>query len=212
MKNKIASGTLNAFIGIGFLIFFISLGLYIAINCRIFYYADIPDLSAETGYSEDIIKENYDALIDYCSPFFKGDLNFPSLPASESGISHFAEVKVIFNVFFYIMLVSPVILTILIFAQHKRKDYSFIKWTPIIMCVAPIVVFALCAIDFESTFIMFHKIIFRNEDWYFKPDTDPIIMLLPESFFLKCALIMVTTVLIGCAIFVVCNIFRKKRR
>ena len=31
-----------------------------------------------------------------------------------------------------------------------------------------------------------HKILFNNDDWLFDYETDPIIYLLPEEFFLTC--------------------------
>ena len=77
--NKFITWPVNGAIGILFLIFFISLGLAVAIYFRPFYYMGMERISEETGYSVDVIKENYDALIDWCSPFAKGELDFPSL-------------------------------------------------------------------------------------------------------------------------------------
>jgi integral membrane protein (TIGR01906 family) len=67
------------------------------------------------------------------------------------------------------------------------------------MCVAPIIVGILCAIDFDKTFILFHQIAFSNNDWYFDPLTDPVILILPHSFFLQCAVILIISVLLGAA-------------
>ena len=171
-----------------------------ALYCRPLYYMNIEEISAETGFSEELIKENYDALIDYYNPFYNGELSFPSMPSSESGISHFEEVKVIFNVFFALFFIAPILLGVLIFIQNKRKVSSYLLTSPIIMCVAPIVVGILCAIDFDKTFLFFHQIVFSNTDWYFDPLTDPIILILPHSFFLQCAIILITSVLLGVVI------------
>ena len=43
----------------------------------------------EGGYSEEEIRENYDALIDYTMAWKDGDLVFPTLPMSEKGKIHF---------------------------------------------------------------------------------------------------------------------------
>lgn len=198
-KNNVITGTINAFIGILFLIFFISLGLMVALYCRPLYYMNIDDISTKTGFSNELIKENYDALIDYYNPFYNGELAFPTMPSSESGISHFEEVKVIFNVFFALFFIAPILLGILIFIQNKRKVSSYLLTSPIIMCVAPIVVGLLCAIDFDKTFILFHEIAFSNNDWYFDPLIDPVILILPHSFFLQCAVILIISVLLGVA-------------
>lgn len=199
-KRTLLTGIINAFIGIFFLIFFISVGLAIAIHCRPLYYMQMDELSASTGYGIDEIKINYDALIDYYNPFYDGELEFPTLPSSESGLFHFAEVKAIFNFFFALLFILPVLLAILIFIQHKRKVSSYLLTSPIIMCFAPFIVGILCAIDFDSIFTLFHRIVFNNESWYFDPTTDPIILLLPESFFLQCAIVLIISVLAGCGI------------
>ena len=200
MKNKLSIWLVNGAIGILFLIFFISVGLAIAIYVRPLYYIGMERISVETGYSAEIIKENYDALIDYCSPFFTGELDFPTLPESETGISHFVEVKVIFNLFFVLLFITPVFLAGLIYLQHRKKSTSWMLASPIIVCVLPVLIGLACAVDFNRVFVLFHEIVFRNDDWLFSPYEDPIILFLPERFFLQCALIIVGTVLLGCIV------------
>ena len=210
MKNKATLWLTNGMIGILFLIFFISLGLAIAIYVRPFYYMGMERISAETGFPLEMIKENYDALIDYCSPFFKGTLAFPTLPASESGISHFEEVKDIFNTFFALLFLSPVCLIELILLQRKRGSNSWMIASPVIMCVLPLLIGLACAIDFNRIFVLFHQIVFNNDDWLFSVYEDPIILFLPERFFLQCALIIVGTVLLGCAALLTLYFVHKK--
>ncbi len=209
--NKLTTWLVNSAIGILFLIFFISVGLVIAIYFRPFYYLGMERISAETGYSTEIIKENYDALIDYCSPFFTEELDFPSLPESESGISHFVEVKVIFNLFFALLFITPVFLAGLIYIQHKRGSFSWMIASPVIVCVLPLLIGLACAIDFNRIFVLFHQIVFNNDDWIFSPYEDPIILFLPERFFLQCALIIVGTVLLGCVILLMLYAGKRKK-
>ena len=199
-KRAIFSGLINFAIGILFLLFFISIGLCIAIYVRPLYYIHLEELSQTTGAPVEMIKENYDALIDWCSPFVRGELSFPSLPSSESGISHFVEVKVIFNLFFSMLFLCPIFLAGLIYLQHKRGNRSYLITSPIIVCVLPLIVAAACSIDFSKAFVIFHKIMFRNDDWIFSQYEDPIILFLPESFFMQCALVIVATVLLGCVV------------
>ena len=208
--KKLSTYLINFAIGVLALLFFISLGLAIAIYFRPFYYMGMERISAETGYSVDIIKENYDALIDYCSPFFQGSLQFPTLPSSASGISHFEEVKVIFNLFFVLLCTTPIFLFGLIWLQRKQNNYSYLLSTPIIMCILPMFVGIACAIDFNKTFVLFHEIVFRNDDWIFSRYEDPIILFLPERFFLQCALIIVITVLLGCSYFIIQYVHKRK--
>lgn len=210
--NKLSTWLVNGAIGVLFLIFFISVGLAIAIYFRPFYYLGMDRISAETGYSVDVIKENYDALIDYCSPFFTEELDFPSLPESATGISHFVEVKVIFNLFFALLFITPLFLAGLIYLQHKRGSSSWMYTSPIIVCVLPLLIGLACAIDFNRIFVLFHQVVFNNDDWLFSPKEDPIILFLPERFFMQCALIIVATVLLGCVALLTLYFVHKNRQ
>ena len=210
--NRLFTWLTNGAIGVLFLIFFISLGLTVAIYFRPFYYMGMERISTETGAPVEMIKENYDALIDWCSPFHEGELDFPSLPESASGVSHFEEVKVIFNLFFVMLLVTPLFLASLIFMQHKRGSTSWMLTSPVIVCVLPLLIGAACAIDFNRIFVLFHQIVFNNDDWLFSPTEDPIILFLPERFFMQCALIIVGTVLLGCLVLLTLYFVHKNKQ
>lgn len=210
--NRLFTWLTNGAIGVLFLIFFISLGLTVAIYFRPFYYMGMERISAETDAPVEMIKENYDALIDWCSPFHEGELDFPSLPESASGVSHFEEVKVIFNLFFVMLLVTPLFLASLIFMQHKRGSTSWMLTSPVIVCVLPLLIGAACAIDFNRIFVLFHQIVFNNDDWLFSPTEDPIILFLPERFFMQCALIIVGTVLLGCLVLLTLYFVHKNKQ
>ena len=210
-NNRFFTWLTNGAIGVLFLIFFISLGLTIAIYFRPFYYIGMDRISEETGAPVEMIKENYDALIDWCSPFCTEELDFPSLPESASGVSHFVEVKVIFNIFFVMLFVTPLFLAGLIFMQHNRESSSWMLASPIIVCVLPLLIGAACAIDFNRIFVLFHQLVFNNDDWLFSPYEDPIILFLPERFFMQCALIIVGTVLVGCGVLIAIYLKNKKK-
>ena len=63
-------------IGIVFSIFFISVGFVLALNFKNLYYNDVEILNIEKTASLDneVIKENYDALVSYMQPTSKGEL------------------------------------------------------------------------------------------------------------------------------------------
>lgn len=201
MKQKSLILT-DILMGIFFTFLFISIGLFLAINLRVLYYYDIEYLNIEeiSGLSKEVIIENYNTLIDYCSPFYKGELQFPSIAQSVSGTSHFAEVKVIFNLFFYIGIISFCLLLPLIFYKKKKKQIRYLLLSSITSVVLPVIVGLACAINFEKAFVLFHHLFFQNDDWMFDPYLDPVILLLPETFFLHCAIIIIATVCIGSAI------------
>lgn len=45
--------------------------------------------------------------------------------------------------------------------------------------------------DFEDFFVKFHEMLFRNSDWMFDPETDPIILALPAEFFMACFILFI---------------------
>ncbi|WP_312460779.1 DUF1461 domain-containing protein, partial [Proteiniclasticum sp.] len=70
----------------------------LGLNTRILYYLNIPKIQAQNGdYDYALIKSNYDILIDYLNPFYRGKLQLNGLPMSSQGEFHFHEVKVIFD-------------------------------------------------------------------------------------------------------------------
>ena len=62
--------------------------------------------------------------------------------------------------------------------------------TPIkVVVTGSLVIIALMLVNFEQVFIAFHEVLFRNQDWIFDPNTDPVINMLPDTFFLECFLL-----------------------
>jgi len=55
----------------------------------------------------------------------------------------------------------------------------------------------LCAIDFDTAFTVFHSIFFPGKtNWRFNSRTDEIITALPEVFFMRCAILIVSGIVI----------------
>lgn len=213
-ESKESFYKVDIILGILFFLSLVGIGLAIALNFRPLYYWNIGwlDLEKSSGLTADVIKENYNALIDYCSPFCFKELCFPTLTASVSGLSHFAEVKVIFNIV-YITGFASMILTIIWFSYKRRsRERNYLKVCGIVSLVIPVLLVLACIIDFDGLFIMFHKIVFSNDDWIFDPKTDPIINLLPETYFMECALVIAATVIIGAAVVLIVYAKKNNRR
>ena len=65
-----------------------------------------------------------------------------------------------------------------------------------------ILIFSICllipfSINFDASFNLFHKIFFSNNYWLFDPDLDPIINILPETFFFHEAILIISLILIS---------------
>lgn len=84
----------NILISLCLALFIISASVTITLNFRPLYYHDISSLKIEetSGFSKKVIRENYDALIDYNQFFYSGKLKL-TLPMSREGRIHFEEVK-----------------------------------------------------------------------------------------------------------------------
>lgn len=190
--------------GIIFTLLFISIAVVITVNFRPLYYMDIKllNIEATSGLDSNTIKENYDALIDYSSPFYQGELKFPSLAASESGLIHFSEVKNIFTSFYIIGAISLILGIIIIIYKTRNRDYSYLAVSAITAVVLPLLLALYMAIDFDRAFVIFHKIFFRNDYWLFDPVTDPVITILPSQFFMHCAVMIILIVLLFCLLFI----------
>lgn len=205
----------NIPVGICFAIACLAIGLALAIFFRPMYTLSIGryGIEEESGLSPVVIKENYNALIDYCSPFFTDELSFPSLRSSASGLSHFAECKNIFNGIWIAGIVSLLIVIISFIIKRHCGEYKHFRACAIITAALPLVVGVFALINFDALFLIFHKITFSNNDWLFDPATDPIIDLLPEAYFCDCAFVIVGAMLIGAAISLVLFFhFKKKNR
>ena len=110
------------------------------------------------------------------------------------------------------LFVTPLFLAGLIFMQYKRGSSSWMLASPVIVCVLPLLIGLACAIDFNRIFVLFHQIVFNNDDWLFSPTEDPIILFLPERFFMQCALIIVGTVLLGCIVLLALYFVHKNKQ
>ena len=57
--------------------------------------------------------------------------------------------------------------------------------------------------DFQSAFTTFHKIFFPGkENWIFNPLEDPIILFMPQEFFMDCAILICASILVISIVFI----------
>ena len=166
-----------------------ALFLILIINCRFFYQLlleplHIPETS---GFSREEILLNYNCLIDYCSPLCRNALEFPTFRSSASALAHFAEVKNIFTAL-YLLAPAGLLTALYLFLRLPRRERPRALGAAGRLClVLPAILLCLCALSFHDIFFDMHRVLFRNNDWLFSADTDPVITILPESFFLVCA-------------------------
>lgn len=175
----------------------LSLSVTFSLHFRPLYYFDIRhlDIAETSGYSEAEIRENYDALIDYNSIFSAKDLVFPTLPMSENGHTHFVEVRRIFVFVQFLGILSLLFCIPLTCFFVRKKQFLFLKYAGILTLSIPLVLGCLIAVNWESFFVTFHHIFFANDYWIFDPAFDPVILILPDQFFLHAALLILACVI-----------------
>ena len=193
----------------------ISLAVILTLVCKPLYYLDIYALHIPeaTGYTISEIKSNYNAVIDYCLSFGNAPLKFPTFPMSEGGRIHFAEVKNIFNLFKYMAIGGTLASTAWILWMRRRHCYGYLKLTAILTVALPAFVGAAVALNWDRAFVTFHEIAFNNDYWLFDPATDPVINILPDEYFLHCAVMILVLVILGslsCAF--ACRRIKKKKQ
>jgi len=194
-------------------LFLIGVSVVGTLAFRPLYYRDIEELQIEedSGYSEEEIRLNYDALIDYNMAWEDEELLLPTIPMSEKGKVHFAEVKDIFDGFKNLSVFCGILGVAGIWFMAKKKAYLYLKMTATVACGLPTVLGILAALGWQQLFLMFHELFFDNNYWVFSIRTDPVILILPETFFLHCALLIFGGVFLGAVVCQVVYLVLRKR-
>ena len=186
MKTKLTFGVS--------LLFLLSLAILVTIYLAwILYPFEISwlNLTNRVHLKSDIIQYNFHILMDYLTNPFNPVLEMPDFPSSASGIHHFAVVKGLFHLAQGVAIVTLPIFY-LFWKQVIQKGFlSLYRRGLLIMLSLPLVLGLVGVfIGFEQFFTLFHQILFVGDDtWLFDPAKDPVILILPEDFFLHAFLL-----------------------
>ena len=202
-SSKLATAALTVILAL----LVLSASIAVPILFRPFYYIQIDALRLpeRTGWPEEVIREAYDEVLDFCvlgTPFGTGELSW-----SESGRSHFADVRVLFRADFLVLGVTAVSAALLLLLRrlHRLEFYRPVGRGPGF--------WALAALDFSRAFTVFHAVFFPGKDnWLFNPATDEIILIMPERFFLNCALLIGAVLLSACGALIAGDLLSAHRR
>lgn len=170
---------------------------------RPFYWWHIRplDIPSYVGLSVSHIKQAYGEMLDYCMGL-SNTFSVGILPFSESGASHFADVRNLFILDLAVFAVSGIALLILCLTVRKPTGLAGHTpgfWSAVGLGASFLVMGGLVAMDFEKAFTVFHKIFFPGKDnWVFDIYDDPVINMLPAEFFANCALLIFAVILVSC--------------
>ena len=186
MKTKLTFG--------GSLLFLLSLSILLIIYLAwLVYPLEISwlHLTSRVPFHPQTIQHNFNVLMDYLTNPLNQALKMPDFPSSASGIHHFAVVKGLFHLAQGVAVATlPVFY--LFWKQVIQKGFlSLYRRGLLIMLSLPLVLGLVGVfIGFEQFFTLFHQILFVGDDtWLFDPAKDPVILILPEDFFLHAFLL-----------------------
>ena len=151
------------------------------------------------GVSEAALSDIGDMLMDYISGA-RGDLDMTAevngveqRVFNEREIAHMADVKRLFDLERRVVPafagLGVALLAAGLFGSGWARRLRRAGLTGQIFWLALLAIAAAwAAVDFNGIFRIFHRILFTNELWLLNPETDLMIRMLPEPFFMKVAL------------------------
>ena len=217
MKKKILKNIAKILLVINTSFFIVSLSISVPILFRPFYYYQIKalDIENKSGYDYDTIKEAYDDMIDYTTSIHK-EFKTGKLKYTKEGMNHFRDCKILFMINFLVLALSTVIIII------KKKFFNKIKllkhnigfWSAISLLISFMTLIGTyLIIGFDRFFELFHKILFLGKtNWTLDVDEDEIINILPNEFFVNCAILVVSIISIISIILIIKEIYDKNAR
>lgn len=162
-------------------------------------FTKFTNLDLITNLSFENIQKDYSRIINYLRFPWINDLNLKYFSISSTGTLHFQEVKNIFSLIFISFLITLLIGIIFyyfydnLFLINIIKSFNFYFYLNIYIVFTFIIALLF---NFSSFFILFHHMFFNNNYWIFNPLKDSIILILPENFFMLCALLILGSILL----------------
>lgn len=170
--------------------FLLSLAILVTIyGMWLLYPLDINwlGLQDKVYLSGNTIQYNFNSLLNYLTNPFQWKLVMPDFRSSDSGLHHFEVVKYLFHLVQLVCLVTLPSFYFFIKNVIKKGFLNLYKNWFLLWCLVPfgIAVFA-GLIGFDTFFVLFHQLLFiGDQTWLFDPSRDPVILILPETFFLQ---------------------------
>lgn len=226
MKNRL----FTILFGILFALFIVSFGIAFPILFRPFYYWQINSSIIPIGeasvywkpeWDYSTIKQAYNEVLDFCC--FPWDKEFSAgvFKFSSDGASHFADCKGLFMLDFIVLgLTFFGVGTLHILKRKKIIEFtklfnrSVYFWSGVtIVSVFLIILVAILIAGFDKAFETFHAIFFPGKgNWIFYYDVDEIINVMPEEFFLSCAICIGSLIFAGCGISIASDFIKFKKK
>ena len=214
------SKLLTVILAIVIAVLLLSFSIAAPIVFRPFYYAHIEPLELEqnTGHTRSEIKTAYNEMLDYClgaEEFSTGVLRW-----SESGKDHFTDVRALFLLDLQALAISAVILVVILVVMRLAAWHPYrllgrgpTFWAGTGLAGVFLIIGALAATNFDKAFEIFHAMFFPGKtNWIFDPREDEIINILPQDFFMHCAILILCILILGCIVLITADFVKKKSK
>lgn len=162
------------------------------------HYASLTEM---TGKSASQLMYSYQEMIHYLLGRSNQKwLTFRYFPSSVEGAIHFFDVKRLFQIGSYLGWSCVVVSLWWLIRKAKTMTpdeayqlyHAFRQW---LILIAFIMI--MISVNFQYFFLKFHEFVFSNDYWMMDPNTDPIILALPESYFFHALLAFVCLLIMG---------------
>ncbi len=203
-KKRAWNIAISVLFSVTLFLFIITFSIGLPIYCRPFYYAHIDalNLPEKSGFTAEQIVKSYDAVLDYLTLPNK-DFSVGDMAYSHDGASHFADCKILFDLNIGVLICSAICLVVLLVLRKigKIQDFRIGRhsasfYSAVTAIFLPVTVGILASLNFDRAFTVFHDIFFGGKkNWLFNPYTDEIIRVLPQQFFMNCAIFIGASIL-----------------
>lgn len=113
----------------------------------------------------------------------------------EREVRHMVDVRHLFDLLRGFVMAYGVLLVVAsLYEGHKGRGKAYGLYLSAYGLWGTIVLIAslgiMVVLDFSKYFVIFHELLFTNDMWLLDPRTDVLIQMLPESFFMETALVI----------------------
>jgi integral membrane protein (TIGR01906 family) len=168
-------------------------------------------VSVTTGLDEPQLERIADAFVAYFQAppgqiQMQVSVHGQSRPLfNDREVEHMEDVQALIQFFLRMGLVAGVVIVLrlaftVVFDRSPVPLGRELLWSTALIVGLVVLVAVLSMIDFDSLWIRFHQIAFRNDLWQLDPSRDYLIMLFPEPFWLTATVRMATTIALQTAI------------
>ena len=219
---KVVNKLLSILFVIAIVILTLTVSIGLPIYIRPFYYAHVYSLDMAEMWGIDVsdeeIIEAYDEVLDFLTLEGK-EFGTGVFPFSEEGKGHFEDCKVLFDLNRNALIVSLVIVVTLLVLNKigkiklsRPRGYSLGFYAGIGTLSLCVLLGVLIASNFAVAFRIFHQIFFPGKtNWMFNPYKDPIVLFMPQKFFMNCAILIGASIVTISTVLILAGIIGRRK-